>query len=303
MTTRVRSFIAKKGGGLRAAGAIEPEAEKADEERRGEKVDEKQAVFEGVDAFAQGEADLFGGILRLLAGLVQVGDAAAQRFLDLLVAGVGLGHDGADGAQRFLQRRADALDPGELTDLTVESRLQALPPAERQALLLTTLEGFSVEQAAEILKVPEATASALVADAWSMVNQQMATTILIIEDEPVIALDIAGLVNDMGHSVVGVAASQSEAVQIARKAQPGLVLADIDLGAGGSGLTAVKSILQSMTVPVIFVTAYPERLLTGERPEPTYLVTKPFEPDTLKVTISQALSFFGTRPQETRQAV
>ncbi len=197
---------------------------------------------------------------------------------------------------------SDSLSPSELTDLTVESRLRALPPTERQALLLTTLEGFSVGQTAEILKVPESTASDLIAEAWSMVNQQMATTILIIEDEPVIALDIAGLVNDMGHSVIGVATSQTEAVQLARKAQPGLVLADIDLGAGGSGLTAVKSILQSMTVPVIFVTAYPERLLTGERPEPTYLVTKPFEPDTLKVTISQALSFFGTHHQA-RKAV
>ena len=61
--------------------------------------------------------------------------------------------------------------------------------------------------------------------------------------------------------------------------------------AGGSGITAVTDILRMSSVPVIFVTAYPERLLTGERPEPTYLVTKPFEPDTLKVTISQALSF------------
>jgi CheY-like chemotaxis protein len=197
--------------------------------------------------------------------------------------------------------QSDTLSASELQDLTVESRLRALPPTERQALLLTTLEGFSVTQTAEILKVPEATAGELIADAWSTVNQQMATAILIIEDEPVIALDIAGLVNDMGHSVVGVATSQTEAVQLARKSQPGLVLADIDLGAGGSGLTAVKSILQSMTVPVIFVTAYPERLLTGERPEPTYLVTKPFEPDTLKVTISQALSFFGN--QQARKAV
>jgi len=197
---------------------------------------------------------------------------------------------------------SDTVNPGDLTDLTVESRLRALPPTQRQALLLTTLEGFSVSQTAQILKVPEPTAAELIADAWSLVNQQMASTILIIEDEPVIALDIAGLVNDMGHSVVGVATSQTEAVQMARKAQPGLVLADIDLGSGGSGLTAVKSILQSMTVPVIFVTAYPERLLTGERPEPTYLVTKPFEPDTLKVTISQALSFFGSH-QQTRKAV
>ena len=105
----------------------------------------------------------------------------------------------------------------------------------------------------------------------------------------------------MGHSVIGIASSQLEAVRLAQKGQPGLVLADIDLGPGGSGLTAVKEILDSMKVPVIFVTAYPERLLTGERPEPTYLVTKPFEPDTLKVTISQALSFFG-QPRQSKQA-
>ena len=91
-------------------------------------------------------------------------------------------------------------------------------------------------------------------------------------------------------TVVGVAASQGEAVAMARAKRPGLVLADIHLGEGGSGLSAVNEILKSIDVPVIFVTAYPERLLTGERPEPTYLVTKPFEPDTLKATIFQALS-------------
>ena len=191
---------------------------------------------------------------------------------------------------------------GQPHDLSVEARLQALPVSERQILLLTTLEGFSVQDAAHILGLSHEQGSDLLGSAWSTVNEQMATSILVIEDEPVIALDIVGLVRDMGHSVVGIAASQVEAVRLAQKSQPGLVLADIDLGPGGSGLTAVKEILDSMKVPVIFVTAYPERLLTGERPEPTYLVTKPFEPDTLKVTISQALSFFG-QPRQSRQAV
>jgi hypothetical protein len=52
-------------------------------------------------------------------------------------------------------------------------------------------------------------------------------------------------------------------------------------------------------VPVIFITAYPERLLTGERPEPTFLVTKPFRPEVVKAIISQALFFdrrAGVRP-------
>jgi CheY-like chemotaxis protein len=140
----------------------------------------------------------------------------------------------------------------------------------------------------------------LLARAWEHVNRQLATTVLVIEDEPIIALDIAGIVRDLGHSVVGIASSQSEAVAMARVKHPGLVLADIHLGEGGSGLSAVNEILKSIEVPVIFVTAYPERLLTGERPEPTYLVTKPFEPDTLKATIFQALSLAASPAAEAR---
>ena len=179
----------------------------------------------------------------------------------------------------------------EPSDLSVEARLQALPVSERQILLLTTLEGFSVQDAAQILGLSHEEGADLLASAWSSVNEQMATSILVFEDEPVIALDIVGLVRDMGHSVIGIASSQTEAVRLAQKSQPGLVLADIDLGPGGSGLTAVKEILDSMKVPVIFVTAYPERLLTGERPEPTYLIAKPFLPETVQATVGQALFF------------
>ena len=50
-------------------------------------------------------------------------------------------------------------------------------------------------------------------------------------------------------------------------------------------------ILVEFQVPVIFITAFPERLLTGERPEPTFLITKPFQRSTVKAAISQALFF------------
>jgi len=183
---------------------------------------------------------------------------------------------------------------------SVEVKLEALAPRERQMLLLTSLEGFSIKHAADILKLSVGEASDLLAEAWEHVNRQLATTVLVIEDEPIIALDIAGIVRDLGHTVVGIAASQAEAIAMARAKRPGLVLADIHLGDGGSGLTAVNEILKSIDVPVIFVTAYPERLLTGERPEPTYLVTKPFEPDTLKATIFQALSLAAPAVAEAR---
>ncbi len=176
-----------------------------------------------------------------------------------------------------------------LADFSVRARLGALPSTARQVLLLTTLEGFALKDVAFILDVTSELAGGLRDEAWNIVNNQMSTSILIIEDEPVIGLDIAGLATEMGHDVVGVAADQAGAVRLAKQRQPGLVLADIDLGAGGSGLTAVQEILQSLDMPVIFITAYPERLLTGECPEPTYVVTKPFDPDMLRVTISQAL--------------
>ena len=169
-------------------------------------------------------------------------------------------------------------------------------------LLLTALEGFPVDAAASVMRIAPAEAAALLEKAWAEVNRQLATSVLVIEDESVIAIDIASIVRELGHSVVGIAGSEREAVALAKTKKPGLVLADINLGAGGSGIDAVSKILQSMTVPVIFVTAFPERLLTGERPEPTYLVTKPFEPDTLKATISQALSNASEGGLERRSA-
>lgn len=185
---------------------------------------------------------------------------------------------------------------------SIGARLEALPPRERQVLLLTALEGFPVDSAASVMRITPAEAVALLEKAWSEVNRQLATSVLVIEDESVIAIDIASIVRELGHSVVGIAGSEREAVALAKTKKPGLVLADINLGAGGSGIDAVSTILQSMTVPVIFVTAFPERLLTGERPEPTYLVTKPFEPDTLKATISQALSNASEGDLERRSA-
>ena len=68
-----------------------------------------------------------------------------------------------------------------------------------------------------------------------------------------------------------------------------------NLGEGGSGIDAVTEILRTFDIPVIFITAYPERLLTGERPEPTYLITKPFLPETVQATIGQALFFHSLR--------
>jgi CheY-like chemotaxis protein len=99
------------------------------------------------------------------------------------------------------------------------------------------------------------------------------------------------MVESLGHRVTGIARTHTEAVALYNKTKPSMVLADIQLADGSSGIDAVNDILKTSNVPVIFITAFPERLLTGERPEPTFLVTKPFNPDMVKALISQALFF------------
>jgi DNA-directed RNA polymerase specialized sigma24 family protein len=172
-------------------------------------------------------------------------------------------------------------------------RLESITPLPRQAFLLTSVEGFSTRQAAEILGAPVERLSSLLERAGREIAEQVATDVLIIEDEPLIAMDLESLVEDLGHRVTGLARTRSEAVEAVRASRPGLVLADIQLADGSSGLDAINEILLGFEVPVIFITAFPERLLTGERPEPTFLITKPFEINTVRAVISQAL-FFGT---------
>jgi len=138
------------------------------------------------------------------------------------------------------------------------------------------------------LDEPDAAAS--LAEARLHLREAAATDVLIIEDEPIIAMDLEELVAGCGHRVVGVAASEAEAVEIALRTRPGLILADINLGHGGDGASAVATISRQHRAPVIFVTAYPERLLTGEATEPAFVITKPFEPLTLAIATYQAVT-------------
>ncbi len=180
------------------------------------------------------------------------------------------------------------LDPT-LSPLPMQMHLKQLPSRERQVLLLSSIEGFSALDVGFILGIPEPEAFRLLERAKTDLMQQSRTAVLVIEDEPIIAFDIAGIVIEMGHRVIATAATKSEAVAAADVERPGLILADIQLDDGSSGIDAVREILDVFDVPVIFVTAFPERLLTGEKTEPAFLVAKPFEPDVLKITIAQAL--------------
>ncbi len=176
--------------------------------------------------------------------------------------------------------------------------LQGLTDQERATLLLTAMEGFSPSETAEILHSSRDEVDALMRSAEAALQQQLAAQVMIIEDEPIIALDLTRVVRELGHTVVGVAATRSEAVALAEQTRPGLVLADVRLADGSSGMDAAADILRSFDLPVIFITAFPEHLLTGDRPEPAFLITKPFREDTVKVLIGQALFFHRAAPAQ-----
>lgn len=242
---------------------------------------------------------------RALAGSQKSGDAYVRACLQAMVADASA-FDMSRGAKIGLYRlfhvlwNATMIAPASqdgsasIFEQTAQQRLADMTPESRQTLLLTTLEGFKIHEAAAVIGKSEEEVSGLIKDAISEIDRQTATQVLIIEDEPLISMDLADIVEGQGHRVTTVARTAAEAVKSARADKPGLVLADIQLADGSSGIDAVKEILGDFDVPVIFITSFPERLLTGERPEPTFLITKPFDPNTVKAGISQALFFNST---------
>jgi DNA-directed RNA polymerase specialized sigma24 family protein len=242
---------------------------------------------------------------RSVTGSQELGDAAVVSTLEAIIADPGrLDKEGLPPRLALYRAFLQVLNasppgpaagggdaPGPSALRAAERKLQTLTPKARQAFLLVAVEEFSPCEAARAMGVSEAELQRLIDEAGRDIARQVATDVVIIEDEPLIALDLVQLVNDLGHRVVRVARTAEQAVEATRTLKPGLVLADIHLADGSSGLDAVNEILGTISLPVVFVTAFPQRLLTGTRPEPTFLVTKPFQPQNVKAIISQALFF------------
>ncbi len=188
-----------------------------------------------------------------------------------------------------VNHRAEPFDGG--STMVADRRIETLTPLPRQAFVLAAVEQFNTSEIASMLDISKTDVRALVDKAGKEIAEQIEARVLIIEDEPLIALDLETIVSEIGHVVVGSATTRREAVELAAKTGPELILADVQLADGSSGIDAVNDILKQINVPVIFITAYPERLLTGERAEPAFLITKPFRPEMVKAVISQALFF------------
>ncbi|GAW35150.1 putative transcriptional regulatory protein pdtaR [Roseovarius sp. A-2] len=242
---------------------------------------------------------------RALTGNQKTGDHYAVATLEALLADkslfeAGLSHKVAlfrAFHQIWVSSGAPVEETGEAHDAEARAqrRLSRLTPNTREALLLHSIEGFQTDGIAAILDVSPDEAREFLDIAHREMSGDIRGRIMVIEDEAIIAMDITAIVESMGHEVTGNARTRDEAVTLARRDPPDMILADIQLADKSSGIDAVNHILEEIgEVPVVFITAFPERLLTGERPEPAFLITKPYSEEQVLSAVSQAMFFAST---------
>jgi CheY-like chemotaxis protein/DNA-directed RNA polymerase specialized sigma24 family protein len=241
---------------------------------------------------------------RALTGNQQSGDAYVIAMLEAFVQDPPNFEDGTDIRVELYKTFTSLWESVSLNvrptaampqwEASARRHLAILPPRAQEAFLLLAVEGFSKPQIGHILGMPDASVDKILEDASTSLMSGVATDILIIEDEPIIAMDLETLMESMGHRITGIARTEKEALKLAATHRPGLILADVQLADGSSGMDAANKLLSNFQVPVVFITAYPERLLTGDKPEPAFLITKPFMPEMVKAIVSQAM-FFDTR--------
>ena len=192
-------------------------------------------------------------------------------------------------------RQLTADEEGDDVFQRAQAHLSKLTANTREVLLLNTIEEFPIDAIARIIDTDEEEVAALLDRAIEDIAASSSGKIMIIEDEPIIAEDLQDIVTDLGHRVIGIARTRDEARELAASERPQLVLADIQLADNSSGIDAVNDLLTSgIDVPVIFITAFPERLLTGDKPEPAFLITKPFTVSQVRSAVSQAMFFSST---------
>lgn len=116
-------------------------------------------------------------------------------------------------------------------------------------------------------------------------------TLLLVEDEVIVAQDVRRRLENLGYTVLGIATRGKEAIEMAVTLQPRLILMDIGLRGGMDGIETVRRIREKVDVPVIFASAYSDdtTLQRARAAGPQGFVLKPFEERELRLTIEMAL--------------
>lgn len=169
-------------------------------------------------------------------------------------------------------------------------RLFALPPLERRVLLLVSLEGFTIADAAAVLCIQRGRAAGALMGARSrMVQPQRRLRAMIIEDDQIIGMDIAESLYEMGYDDCVYATSGSEAMEAFGGGEPDLIIADVVLSDGPCGIEVARNLRGRSKAPVVFVTAFPEMALADPSVPADRVLQKPFSPHALKTMVRRSL--------------
>ena len=218
---------------------------------------------------------------RAATGNTQTGDACVERTLQKILD-LSLQPD-------FDFDRYDREGLFRLLDVELDSVQKTREAKARRALLLTAVEAFPSTVACRVLQVRRDELLELIEMAEQDFASSTATAMLIIEDEPFISAQLQRIAEGLGHRVVGIAETAKAAIKLNAEHQPDIVLCDINLADGSLGTDAIAEMKLAEPVPVVFVTASPEKYLSTMNEGPSYLITKPFNPDYLKAVIGHAL--------------
>lgn len=117
------------------------------------------------------------------------------------------------------------------------------------------------------------------------------TSILIVEDESIVAKDIQMSLRKLGYNVVAICSNGEDAIRAAEEYMPELVLMDIMLKGNMSGIEAAEQIRSRFTIPIIYLTAYADEstLSKAKITEPYGYIIKPFKEIDLRTSIEMAL--------------
>ena len=174
--------------------------------------------------------------------------------------------------------------------LTLLDRTGAQPSNRaRQAWLLIKSEELDPEDVMAVMDIDRHELDEMLRQRATEMSSQSGARLLIIEDDPLVAMELLRLTHGLGHTCCGVAETADRALAIAQTAVPDLILSDVQLADGSFGSDAVERIQLLYSSPAIFITAYPELLLTGAKPEPIFLIGKPFKDHSVEVMIDQAM--------------
>lgn len=166
-------------------------------------------------------------------------------------------------------------------------------PLEQCVLQLIYVERFSQKRTADILCVDERQIAEILLKGGHRSRLPVHASALIVEDDALMAKHLNEIMQDLGLTVIHVAEGVASAVGAAIDQRPALILLDIQLRKGESGLIAARAILQRRRLPILFVTGYPWMLeLEGEL-DPAFVVAKPFRARALKAKIAKALDLYS----------